>query len=98
MRTLVLQMRRTDTDSLGIGFTVSRKVGNAVVRNRVRRRLRHALRRARRSLFRRGHDYVLIGRRGALSEPFGRIVADLEAAVARAHGRAATARTDRPDG
>lgn len=98
MRTLVLQMRRTGSDAVRIGFTVSRKVGNAVERNRVRRRLRHALRSAPRSLFQRGHDYVLIGRRGALSEPFGRIVADLEAAVTRVHRPAATASTDHPDG
>jgi ribonuclease P protein component len=45
-RTLVLQARHTGLDRARLGFTVSRKVGGAVQRNRVRRRLREAARQA----------------------------------------------------
>jgi ribonuclease P protein component len=89
---LVLQARRRDADRqeerVRIGFTVSRKVGNAVERNRVRRRLREAVRLYAQDLVRAGHDYVVIGRRAALTESFARIVADLEAAFRRIHGTA----------
>jgi ribonuclease P protein component len=56
-----------------IGFTVSRQVGNAVERNRVRRRLREIVRQAGGSGMHGGHDYVLIGRRAALAAPFGEL-------------------------
>lgn len=87
-RNLVLQARdRADEDAAcRIGFTVTRKVGNAVVRNRVRRRLRAAMREAA-PLAHDGHDYVLIGRRGALSAPFAEIAGDLAAAFAKIHSR-----------
>ena len=49
-----------------VGFTVSRQVGNAVERNRVRRRLREMVRLATAGSLHAGHDYVLIGRRAAL--------------------------------
>jgi ribonuclease P protein component len=65
-----------------VGFTVSRRVGNAVVRNRVRRRLRAV---AERVLPRaEPHaDYVLIGRQGTVARPFAELVEDLETALAR---------------
>jgi ribonuclease P protein component len=68
-----------------LGFTVSRKVGNAVERNRVRRRLREAVRLAAGEGLRGGHDYVLVGRRAALTLPFARIRQELEQAIGRAH-------------
>jgi ribonuclease P protein component len=62
----VLQAReRDDTGPARVGFTVSRKVGGAVERNRVRRRLRDIVRRASADELRSGRDYVLIGRRPA---------------------------------
>ena len=64
----VLQARdRSDQGPARVGFTVSRKVGNAVERNRVRRRLRELVRLNSRDALRPGHDYVLVGRRSALS-------------------------------
>lgn len=57
------------------GFTVTKKIGNSVVRNRIRRRLREAVRLS--SGANPGTDYVLIGRRAALTLPFDRLVADL---------------------
>ena len=58
------------------GFTVTKKIGNAVVRNRIRRRLREAAKLAGASA-EAGTDYVLVGRRAALSLEFDRLVADL---------------------
>ena len=63
----VLQAReRGDAAPSRFGFTVSKKVGNAVERNRVRRRLREIVRRSAALPRAAGHDYVLIGRRAAL--------------------------------
>ena len=80
----VLQTRkRAETAPPRFGFTVSKKVGNAVERNRVRRRLREIVRRHAALLAERGHDYVLIGRRAALQAPFGALVADFTGALTR---------------
>ncbi len=57
---------RQDAGPARFGFTVAKKVGNAVERNRVRRRLREMVR-ASAVAARRGHDYVVIGRRAALA-------------------------------
>jgi ribonuclease P protein component len=79
----VVQARGRDDDGpVRVGFTVSRKVGTAVERNRVRRRLRDVVRLAAERL-RAGHDYVLIGRRAALQWPFGRLVEEFDKALRR---------------
>jgi ribonuclease P protein component len=80
----VLQaLDRGDGGSIRVGFTISRKVGSAVERNRVRRRLKEVVRLAGRAGLPRGHDYVLIGRRAALSLPFEQLSTDFSRAVAR---------------
>lgn len=80
----VLQARdRNDKDPARVGFTVSRKVGNAVERNRVRRRLRELVRLRSADALRPGHDYVLVGRRAALSAAFSELAADYDRAIAR---------------
>jgi len=66
-----------------VGFTVSRKVGNAVARNRARRRLRAAADQIMPAHAADGEDYVLIGRAGTLTRPFADLVADLEAGLKR---------------
>jgi ribonuclease P protein component len=82
----VLQARkRTDDGPARFGFTVSKKVGNAVERNRVRRRLREVVRHSVGNRMQTGHDYVLIGRRAALKVPFARIAEDFEGALRRLH-------------
>ena len=81
----VLQAReRADEGPARVGFTVSKKVGNAVERNRVRRRLREIVRLSP-LVLRGGHDYVLVGRRAALNLAFARIAQDYEGAMQRVH-------------
>jgi ribonuclease P protein component len=58
------------------GFTVTKKIGNAVVRNRIRRRLREAVRRVE-DRAEKATDYVLVARRAALTLQFERLVTDL---------------------
>jgi ribonuclease P protein component len=87
----VLQaLERGDAGPPRFGFTVSKKVGTAVERNRVRRRLRDIVRRNDALPSASGHDYVLIGRRAALNIPFDRMMADLASALNRIHRKRAT--------
>ncbi len=90
----VLQTRkRADDGPVRFGFTVSKKVGNAVERNRVRRRLKEIVRLSDPVRMRDGHDYVLVGRQAALKLPFDRIARDFEGALRRAHAGALAAKT-----
>jgi ribonuclease P protein component len=80
----VLQARERESGGpIRVGFTVSKKVGNAVERNRVRRRLREIVRLSAAARLRSGHDYVLVGRRSALSLPFERMTQDFDQALRR---------------
>jgi ribonuclease P protein component len=95
-KAFVLQVRdRREDGPPRVGFTVSKKVGNAVERNRVRRRLREIVKLAAMGATRPGHDYVLIGRRAGLTAPFVGLVEDFKSAVRRMHeGRTKTTRTE----
>ena len=79
----VLQIRnRGDAAPARVGFTCSKKVGNAVARNRAKRRLREIARLALTPLAKTGHDYVLIGRAGiTATRPFTKMLDDLRAAL-----------------
>jgi ribonuclease P protein component len=79
-----LQSAARPIDVPGIGFTVTRQVGNAPERNRIRRRLREAAKACAAGLVSQ-HDYVLIGRREALSIPFGQLCGELAAAIVKIH-------------
>jgi ribonuclease P protein component len=80
----VLQVRkRSEGGPLRVGFTVSRKVGTAVERNRVRRRLKEIVRLSAATGLPAGNDYVLVGRRAALSLPFEQIAKDFKRAIAQ---------------
>ncbi|MEM9812999.1 MAG: ribonuclease P protein component [Pseudomonadota bacterium] len=70
-----------------VGFTCSKKVGNAVVRNRAKRRLRAAATEVLAFEGRPGWDYVLIGRRDVtVSRPYPLLLSDLAGALSRVHG------------
>ncbi len=87
----VLQGRnREDEAPARIGFTVSRKVGTAVERNRVRRRLRDIVKRSAADSLRAGYDYVLVGRRTALSRQFDHMIEDFSNALRRIERQRAT--------
>jgi ribonuclease P protein component len=68
---------------IGIGFTASRRIGNAVARNRARRRLRAAVRAILPGAAKPGYDYVLVARPAILTCPFDVVLSDLATAFAR---------------
>jgi ribonuclease P protein component len=70
---------------LRVGFTASRKVGNAVIRNRARRRLRAAASQLLPLLGRAGHDYVLVARGTTAARPFAALLSDITRALNMAH-------------
>ncbi len=65
-----------------VGFTATRKIGGAVVRNRARRRLRAAVAQVLPRTGLAGWDYVVIARDGTAERPFAELVADLQTALA----------------
>ena len=80
----VLQGRARDDDGpVRIGFTVTKKNGNAPQRNRIRRRLRELVKRLDVISMRPHHDYVLVGRRAALDRDFAAMLDDLRSALRR---------------
>ena len=90
---LLLQARRRGPDEahgaggMRVGYTCSKKIGNAVVRNRAKRRLREVARAVLPGKGQDGWDYVLVGRPGAtVARPFVALVADLAQALDRVHG------------
>lgn len=81
--------RPGEAEGVRVGFTASRKVGKAVIRNRARRRMREAARRVLPRHGREGWDYVLIARsETTVARSFAKLVEDLERALARLHGKA----------
>ncbi|RDC70930.1 ribonuclease P protein component [Rhodovulum sp. 12E13] len=90
----LLQARKRRPDEAAsevarVGYTCSRKVGNAVARNRAKRRLRALAREVLPEAGRAGWDYVLIGRPGATAErPYPLLLDDLRGALARIHAPA----------
>ncbi len=78
------------------GFTVTRKMGNAVVRNRIRRRFKEALRLLEPGIIAPGHDYVVIARPGVIEMPFAELKQMLATTIAGLHRpRSADAGGDR---
>ena len=83
---MVVQMRtRGDDAPPRVGFTATKKIGNAVVRNRVKRRLRALARLMLAGQARPGHDYVLIGRAPTFSRAYPDLENDLSSALKRLH-------------
>ena len=84
----LLQARRRGDDSadIRVGYTCSKKIGNAVLRNRAKRRLREVARAILPAGGRPGWDYVLVGRPGATVErTFSDLLADMTNALGRVH-------------
>lgn len=73
-----LQVAAGEPGATRVGFTASKKTGNAPERNRIKRRLREAVK-AEALALARGHDYVLVARREALHYSFARLGSDLRA-------------------
>jgi ribonuclease P protein component len=83
---LILQAGRPAGEqaaALRVGFTASRKVGNAVARNRARRRLRAASEAILRPHGLPGRDYVLVARQATVDRPYAELLADLAGALKR---------------
>ena len=72
-------------DTVRVGFTASRKVGNAVARNRAKRRLRAAASQLLPLLGRQGHDYVLVARASTGTQAWDALLADVTSALKAAH-------------
>ncbi len=81
---------RKDDEPARIGFTCTKKLGNAVIRNRIKRRLKEAARLSLEPYVKAGFDYVVIGRAAAENRPFEVLKADLISATARLHAKAAS--------
>jgi ribonuclease P protein component len=77
------------TDTVRVGFTVTKKVGDAVRRNRAKRRLREVARAVLPLYAVGGTDYVLIGRDATLTRPFADLIEDLKTALRKVHGGSA---------
>jgi ribonuclease P protein component len=86
VKACVVQMRvREDQAAARVGFTVTKKLGNAVKRNRIRRRLKEAVRTGVYNEFRPGHDYVIIGRAATEQRCFAALVSDIRSALDTLH-------------
>ena len=70
-----------------VGYTASRRIGNAVARNRAKRRLRAAVAHVMPASAQCGCDYVVIARAATLTRPFDALIGDLAAALARVGAR-----------
>ena len=79
------EIKSPKISDLRLGFTVSKKVGNAVVRNRVKRRLKAAARAILLEKSPKNLDLVIIGRQNTLKRPFSDLLADMEKALEKIH-------------
>ena len=71
------------------GFTITKKLGNAVTRNRIRRRLKAALTALESDFATGGFDYVVVARQAACNRPFTDLMGDLRRALETVHNPAA---------
>jgi ribonuclease P protein component len=82
---VLLVRPRGDGDStVGVGFTVTKKIGNAVIRNRMKRRFRELARAHFPTAGIAGADHVLIGRSGGIERDYAALDSELRKALAKA--------------
>lgn len=82
---VLLVRARGDGDSaMGVGFTVTKKIGGAVVRNRMKRRFRALAREVLPDVGQAGADHVLIGRSGGIERDYALLGSELRKALAKA--------------
>ena len=96
---LVQARERVDAPEPGairVGFTATKKIGNAVVRNRAKRRLREAARAVLPAHGRAAHDYVLVARQGTPDRAWLQLLDDLRGALAAIAGGGDPPRPRRP--
>jgi ribonuclease P protein component len=90
---LQARARDDDTSAIRVGFTCSKKIGNAVTRNRAKRRLREIARALLPQNGRAGWDYVLVGRPGTtIDRDFTLLLSDMNSALERIHSQSGGAR------
>ncbi|MGV8929758.1 MAG: ribonuclease P protein component [Brevundimonas sp.] len=75
--------RQDGVGTVRLGFTATRKVGNAVIRNRAKRRLREAARATASLMAVPGSDYVFVARMGTVARPWDRLLDDVKSALTR---------------
>jgi ribonuclease P protein component len=94
-RTFLLEVldRHEPDEPPRVGFTVTKKHGNAVERNRMRRRLKAAVKQSAAIAMKNGHDYVIVARRDVLTAPFAEMTAQL---IARIEGKPKTRGSEEP--
>ncbi len=88
----VRRKSETEAGPPRFGFTVTKKTGGAVLRNRIRRRLKEALRLAPDLSACPGYDYVILGRQAALSQEFAALQEELARAITEVHARPSATR------
>ena len=81
---LLVRSRDDDDPAMRLGITVTKKIGNAVVRNRMKRRFRALARELLPETGIPGADHVLIGRAGGIERPFDQLRTELRNALAKA--------------
>jgi ribonuclease P protein component len=80
---LLVRARGDDDATVRVGFTVTKKIGNAVVRNRMKRRFRALVRDTFPDYAIPGADHVLIGRSSGIERDYATLTAELKRALAR---------------
>lgn len=80
---LLVHDRRDDDPAKRLGITITKKVGNAVVRNRMRRRFRELAAELLPTLGKAGADHILIGREGGIERDFGQLREEMAKALGK---------------